>query len=299
MGAEINLYDFEDLHVFNKAPLSRQFGVLFLKHLLYHHFDTYCSQLSITRSDQLRSTEYSICLTYSTPSRHVLFPTRFHTASWHMARKSLKKTVQTWPQKRVGGAMENAWVPNMKLTYRVNVKSKCGKTKNCLDGFIHKDSSFSWSVSDMRVNRNAVCYKMSLENFRELSKYNRKGKKPTKVSTSHSWTPWKTKQRGSHRRAACSSVFQVSPGDGGSHIRSFLIREGGAGALAYTVHHILQLLSKARQIRSLLFSVFWCRQPQQDSSSFNVALSKEKQVLWARALRMEACAKTVKKKKKA
>lgn len=56
---------------------------------------------------------------------------------------------------------------------------------------------------------------MSLENFRELGKYHRKGRLPAKVSMSHSCMKSEA-QRIS--QGNCNSVLQVRPGDGVDHI---------------------------------------------------------------------------------
>lgn len=60
-----------------------------------------------------------------------------------MTSKPSRKPAPKGLQKGVSGAMEDACIPNMKLTDSVKVKSKRVENKNCLDGFIPKDSPFS------------------------------------------------------------------------------------------------------------------------------------------------------------
>lgn len=70
---------------------------------------------------------------------------------------------------------------------------------------------------------------MSLENFREPGKYHKKGRLPTKISTSHSCMKSKAERIS---QGNCSSVLQVSPGDGTDHISEvFLIRKEDTGVL--------------------------------------------------------------------
>lgn len=61
-----------------------------------------------------------------------------------MARKpSKKKPAPKGLQKGMNGAMEDVCIPNLKLIDGVKVNNKRVENKNCLDGFIPKDSPFS------------------------------------------------------------------------------------------------------------------------------------------------------------